>query len=66
MDRQFIFLLHIFFVGPLLLYTYHIGNNLSLRNKDLEYLQVFQIIGLIGLIIILYHGYQLLQYKGYI
>ena len=31
-------------------------NNLSLRNKDTEYLQVFKIIKLLGLIIMLYHG----------
>ena len=66
MDKQLIYIIHIFFVGPLLLYTYHIGNKLSLRNKDLEYLQVFQIIGLLGILVILYHIYQILQYRGMI
>ena len=61
MNHQYIYLLHIFFVGPLFLYISHIGNNLSLRNKDTEYLQVFKIIKLLGLIIMLYHGYKLSQ-----
>ena len=66
MDKQLIYFIHILFVGPLLLYIYYIGNNLSLRNNDLEYIEIFQIIRLLGILVILYHIYQILQYRGLI
>jgi len=62
LNKQLIYIIHIFFVGPLFIYIYSIGNKLSIKSNDLQYRQTFQMIRLIGIMIILYHGYQLLQY----
>ena len=66
MDKQLVYLIHILFVGPLLLYLYHIGVQLSLKSKDEQYISTFNFVGIIGVVVIIYHIYSLLIFKNYI
>ena len=64
MDYSFIYLIHIFFGGPLLLYGGYAGKVLSEKCKDEKYMNVFLMLMFTGLLIMLYHGYKLLKMKG--
>jgi len=64
MDYSFIYLIHIFFGGPLLLYGGYAGKVLSEKCKDETHLNVFLMLMFTGLLIMLYHGYKLLKMKG--
>jgi hypothetical protein len=66
MDHSFIYLIHILFGGPLLLYGGYVGNLLSKKCKDTKYDTVFMSLIIVGLIVVLYHGYKLLKYQGMI
>ena len=58
MDHSFIYLIHIFFAGPLLMYGGHIGKSLSEKCNEKENSTVFTALMLVGLIVVLYHGYK--------
>ena len=57
--HQIIFIIHTFFVGPLLMYSGYVGG-LSKDKKD-KYL--FNSLFIIGLVVSLYHGSKLLGFK---
>jgi hypothetical protein len=64
MDYSFIYLLHIFFGGPLLIYAGYAGKLLSEKHKDNDYLNVFMMLMFVGALLVLYHGYKFLKMKG--
>ena len=66
MDHSFIYLIHILFGGPLLMYSGYVGKLLSEKCKDEQYMQVFMVLMFVGLLIILYHSYKLLKFKNMI
>jgi hypothetical protein len=66
MDYAFIYLIHILFGGPLLLYGGYVGKVLSEKYKDDQYLNVFMMLMFVGLVVVLYHGHKLLKMKGLI
>ena len=63
MDYSFIYLIHILFAGPLLLYAGYTGNKLGEKCKDTKYDIVFQLLSVVGLVVVIYHGYKYLKYK---
>lgn len=63
MDYSFIYLIHILFVGPLLMYSGYVGNILGAKCKDNSYEVVFQLLFVVGLVVLLYHGHKYLKYK---
>ena len=63
MDYSFIYLIHILFVGPLLMYSGYVGNILGAKCKDNTYEVVFQLLFVVGLVVLLYHGHKYLKYK---
>ena len=64
MDYSFIYLIHILFGGPLLLYGGYVGKVLSEKYKDDQYMNVFMMLMFVGLVVVLYHGHKLLKMKG--
>jgi len=66
MDHSLIYLLHILFGGPLLIYAGYAGKVLSEKCKDEQYLNTFMMLLCVGLVVVLYHGYKLLKMKGVI
>ena len=64
MDYSFIYLIHILFGGPLLLYGGYAGKVLSEKCKDEQYMNVFMMLMIVGLVVVLYHGYKLLKMQG--
>ena len=66
MYHSYIYLLHIFFGGPLLLYGGYYGKLLSEKHNDEEYINIFLMLIFTGLLIIFYHGYKFLKIKGLI
>ena len=64
MDYAFIYLIHILFGGPLLLYGGYVGKVLSEKYKDDQYLNVFMMLMFVGLVVVLYHGHKLLKMQG--
>jgi len=66
MDYSFIYLIHILFGGPLLLYGGYVGKVLSEKYKDDQYMNVFMMLMFVGLVVVLYHGHKLLKMKGVI
>ena len=66
MEHSLIYLLHILFGGPLLIYGGYAGKILSEKYKDDEYLNVFMLLLFVGLVVVLYHGYKLMKMKGLI
>jgi hypothetical protein len=63
MNYSFIYLIHILFVGPLLMYSGYIGNELGEKCKKTDHNIMFQLLAVIGLVVVLYHGYKYLKYK---
>jgi hypothetical protein len=63
MDHSFIYLIHILFVAPLLMYSGYVGNILGAKCKDNTYEVVFQLLFVVGLVVLLYHGHKYLKYK---
>ena len=62
MERSMIFLIHLLFVGPLLIYSGYIGSKISKEHsKNNE--AIFNLLFIIGLVVSLYHGY--LYYDNY-
>ncbi len=66
MDHSFIYLIHILVAGPILIYSGLSGNKLSKDCKNTTFLELFQLLVVIGIGVILYHGYKLLEFKGMI
>ena len=64
MNHSFIYLLHILFGGPLLMYGGYVGKQLSEKCNDEEHTTVFISLMIVGLVVILYHGYKILKMKG--
>ena len=64
MDYSFIYLLHIFFGAPLLIYGGYAGKQLSEKCKDEQYMNVFMMLIFVGIVLILYHGNKFLRIKG--
>jgi hypothetical protein len=58
--HQIIYIIHLVFVGPLLMYSGYIGGGLSSDKKD-KYL--FNSLFIIGLVVSLYHGSKLAGIK---
>ena len=48
------------------MYSGYVGKLLSEKCKDEQYMQVFMVLMLVGLVIILYHSYRLLKFKNMI
>ena len=66
MDYSFIYLLHILFGGPLLIYGGYVGKELSEKCNDEKHMNVFMSLIIVGVVVVLYHGYKLLKMKGMI
>ena len=66
MDHSFIYIIHIFFAGPLLIYGGYLGKVLSEKCNEKSTNNVFIMLINIGIIVILYHGYKLLKFRGMI
>tara|TARA_Y100001935_G_scaffold200908_1_gene169271 strand:- start:11200 stop:11403 length:204 start_codon:yes stop_codon:yes gene_type:complete len=66
MDYAFIYLLHVFFGGPLLIYGGYVGKQLSEKYKDEKHMSVFMMLIFVGLLLVLYHGHKFLKMKGFI
>jgi len=64
MDYSIIYLIHIVFGGPLLIYGGYAGKTLSEKHKDEQYMNVFMMLMFVGALLILYHGYKFLKMKG--
>ena len=63
---NYIYLIHILFVAPLLIYSGYIGKELSLRCNVDDYVAVFSLLIIIGIVVFLYHGYKLLLINRFI
>ena len=63
MDRSYIYIIHILFVAPLLIYTGYLGDKLS-TGKNKGYEKFFWLLISIGVIVILYHTFLLLKIKN--
>lgn len=62
---EFIYLLHVLFVGPLLMYSGYKGLELAKEcNKD-KFNIIFQLLAVIGLVVLLYHGYKYAKFKDF-
>ena len=54
--RKLVYIIHMFFVAPLFLYLWYRG---SYQNKKIP-TDVFNLLGLLGVVIFIFHGYKLL------
>ena len=66
MQLNYVYLIRIFFVAPLLIYSGYIGNDLSQRCNDLQYLTMFKLLSIVGLVVLLYHGHGYLKMNNYL
>jgi len=66
MDHSFIYIIHILFAGPLLVYGGYAGKMLSEKYEDNKYLNVFLMLMFVGVVVVLYHAYKYGKIKGYI
>ena len=64
MNHSFIYLIHILFGGPLLMYGGYVGKELTEKYNDKKHTNVFLSLMIVGLVVVLYHGYKLLKMKG--
>ena len=63
MDRSYIYIIHIFIVAPLFIYTGYLGDKLS-TGKNEGYKKFFWLLIAIAVVIILYHSFLLLKIKN--
>ena len=63
MDRSYIYIIHIFIVAPLFIYTGYLGDKLS-TGKNKDYKNYFWMLIALGIGIILYHSFLLLKIKN--
>ena len=66
MDYSIIYLMHVLFGGPLLIYGGYAGKILSEKHKDDQYMNVFMMLMFVGALLVLYHGYKFLKMKGFL
>jgi hypothetical protein len=66
MNLSHVYLIHILFVAPLLMYSGYCGKELSLKCKDDSYSVIFTLLLIVGIVVLLYHGYKFLQVKMFI
>tara|TARA_B100000902_G_C27087565_1_gene802163 strand:+ start:729 stop:929 length:201 start_codon:yes stop_codon:yes gene_type:complete len=62
-DRSYIYLIHIFIVAPLFIYSGYIGEKLSTGNNK-EYKKLFWLLISIGIVLVVYHSFLLIKYKN--
>ena len=55
LGRSVIYLVHMFFVAPLFIYLWYRGSYLNKKISN----DLLNIVGLLGVIIFIYHGYKL-------
>lgn len=63
-DYSFIYIIHILFAGPLLIYAGYVGKQLSEKCKDLSNELLFNTLIGVGLVVVIYHAYKLMKFKG--
>jgi hypothetical protein len=63
MDRSYIYIIHIFIVAPLFIYTGYLGDKLA-TGKNEGYKNYFWMLIALGIGIILYHSFLLLKIKN--
>ena len=61
MDHKFIYIIHLLFVAPLLIYSGYVGRNLTNINNNKNKI-VFEFLMAVGIIVLLYHAYKLFKY----
>ena len=66
MQMNYVYLLHILFVAPLLIYSGYIGNVLSEKCNNPEYVMIFKMLGMVGLLVLLYHCHGYLRINNYL
>ena len=66
MDYSIIYLMHVLFRGPLLIYGGYAGKILSEKHKDDQYMNVFMMLMFVGALLVLYHGYKFSKMKGFL
>ena len=59
MDHKLIYLIHILFVAPLLIYSAHVGRELSTQCNRLDNMNIFNFLGISGIVVLLYHVYMM-------
>lgn len=63
-DYTFIYIIHILFAGPLLIYAGDVGKKLSKKCNDLSNELLFNTLIGIGFVVVIYHAYKLMKFKG--
>lgn len=63
-DRSYIYLIHILFVAPLLIYSGYLGDKLSSEGPDNVSKHVFRLLISVGVVVILYHSFLLIKLKN--
>tara|TARA_Y100000817_G_C16814270_1_gene525706 strand:+ start:673 stop:876 length:204 start_codon:yes stop_codon:yes gene_type:complete len=66
MDYSFIYLIHILFAGPLLIYGGYVGKELSEKSNEKKHMSVFISLIVVGILVVIYHFYKFLRMKGFI
>ena len=66
MQMNYVYLIHILFVAPLLIYSGYIGNDLSEKCNNKEYVMMFKLLLIVGLVVLLYHGHAYLKINYYL
>jgi len=61
-EHSYIYILHIFIVAPLFIYTGYLGDKLA-TGSNKGYKKFFWLLIAIGILIIIYHSFLLFQYK---
>ena len=57
--HKLIYIIHILFAAPLLMYSGYIGRSLSQNDRMNK--SVFEFLFVVGLVVALYHGYKLVK-----
>jgi uncharacterized membrane protein YfcA len=63
LSHDLVYITHILFVAPLLIYAGYIGHKCCNKTHDK---QLFKALGGIGVIVLVYHLYLLVKFKGYL
>lgn len=61
-DHIYIYLIHILFVGPLLIYTGYIGDKISVKDNE-KYKNLFYLLIAMGITVVFYHSFLLYKIK---
>jgi hypothetical protein len=59
MDHKLIYLIHILFVAPLLIYAAYVGRQLSTQCSRPDNMTIFNFLGISGIVVLLYHIYMM-------